>query len=298
MPRGRLSLLGLGLSVALVTGCSAAQADRSTGDPVTAEEAEVLAGLLHENHVRGGADFVVTAPYSDDALLTLTGSIDFRRSVGRAQAVTSFSDGRAEDTRTLFFTPDALWIGDVPGLDDALAADGAPDATYLRRPLIASPDEEPAEQEPADEAADEAADEKPADEAADEEPADAAGDGGAEQVDGDPTPLVDVLAELLLNLSARTADEPGSFLGGGYTWEGQRSIDSRLASLFGLPEGRTVAVGASDDLLTQFGTPLAGGDVDVTVTLSDHGSRRIDVPAEDETVDADDHPEVAAALGL
>jgi hypothetical protein len=103
---------------------------------------------------------------------------------------------------------------------------------------------------------------------------------------------------VLLNLSAPTADDPRSFVGAGYTWEGQRSIDSRLTSLFGLKDGRTVAVAASDDLLTQFVTPLAGGEVDITVTLSDHGSRTLPGPAQAETAEAADHPDIAATFGI
>jgi hypothetical protein len=169
--------------------------------------------------------------------------------------VTSFGDGRADDTRALFFTAEDVWIGDIPGLAEALAGAGVPGAVYLHRPLTA-------------------------------------GDEGA------IPPLVDALLEVLLNLSARTADDPRSFLGAGYTWEGQRSIDSRLTSLFGLKDGRTVAVAASDDLLTQFVTPLGGGEVDVTVTLSDHGSRTLAGPAQGETAEAADHPDIAAAFGI
>jgi hypothetical protein len=169
--------------------------------------------------------------------------------------VTSFGDGSAEDTRTLFFTPEDVWIGDVPGLTDALTAAGTPGATYLRRPVTTGTD------------------------------------GGAPL-------LVDAVTELLLNLSARTADDPRAFLDGGYTWQGQRSIDSRLATLFGMPGGRTVAVAASDDLLTQFATTLGDAGLDVTITLSEHGTRRIDLPAEEETADATQHPEVGAALGV
>jgi hypothetical protein len=254
--RPRRLLIGLGLAVVLVTGCTGgAGAARPTGDPVTEEEAQVLSALLQRNQQRGGADFVVTAPYGEDTLLALTGSVDFREGVGRAQAVTSFGDGRPEDTRTLFFTSEDVWVGDVPGLTGALASGGAPQAAYLRRPVTT----------------------------------------GTE----DRTPLlVDVLTELVLNLSARTADDPRAFVGRGYTWEGQRSIDSRLATLFGLPGGRTVAVGSSDDLLTQFVTRLPGTDIDVTFTPSEHGARRIDLPAEEETADAAKHPDVAAALGV
>jgi hypothetical protein len=255
LPRTRRLVVAVALASTLVTGCTGdAGADRRAGDPVTQEEAQALAGLLQRNQQHGGADFVVTAPYGENALLTLTGSVDFRNDVGRAQAVTSYGDGLPEDTRTLFFTPEQVWIGDVPGLAEALASSGAPEAAYLRRPVTS----------------------------------------GTE--DGTPL-LVDVLTELLLNLSAGSDDDPRAFLDGGYTWEGQRSIDSRLATLFGLPGERTVAVAASDDLMTQFVTTLAGAQFDVTITLSDHGMRRIDLPAEEETADAAQYPALAATLG-
>jgi hypothetical protein len=252
--RARALLLALGLALAVLPACSSPEdGDRRAGDPVTAVEAETLARLLHRNLERGGADFVVTAPYSDDAMLTLTGEIDFRRSVGRAQAVTSFGDERADDVRTLFFTADDVWLGDVPGLAESLAEAGVPDATYLRRPVTTA----------------------------------------------EETPLlVDVVVEILLNLSARSDDEPQAFLSGGYRWEGQRSIDSELTSLYALREGRTVAVGASDGLLTQFVTPLPGGSYEVTVTLSDHGPRRLAVPAEEKTADVADHADLAEKLGI
>ena len=248
--------LALGTALALVSGCTSTGAgDRRPGDPVTEEEAGTLAELLHRNRERGGADFVVTAPYGEDVVLTLTGEVDFEESVGNAQAVTTFGDGRADDVRTLWFTPEELWVGDVPGLADSLAAAGEPGARYLRRPVTTGTD--------------------------------------------DQLPLlVDVLVEVLLNLSSRTADDPRAFEADGYTWEGQRSIDSRLTSLFGLHEGRTVAVAASDDLLTQFVTPLAGGELDVTVTLSDHGPRSLQVPDEDQTAEVAEHAELAAALGV
>jgi hypothetical protein len=254
--RTRRLMPALGVAVALVAGCSAGgDTERSPGDPVTQADANALAGLLHRNFTRGGADFVATAPYGDDVVLTLTGEVDFRHETGRAVAVTTFGDGRADDTRTLFFTHEELWVGETPGLTDALAAAGAPGATYLHRPLTA-------------------------------------GD------EGTTPPLVDVLLEVLLNLSSRTADDPRSFVDAGYTWEGQRSIDSRLTSLFGLADGRTVAVAASDDLLTQFVTPLAGGKIEATVTLSDHGTRSLPSPAPEETAEADQHQEIAAAFGV
>ncbi|MGK5115643.1 MULTISPECIES: hypothetical protein [unclassified Geodermatophilus] len=139
MPPHRRPLLpAVGVVLALLTGCSGADDQRVTGDPVTVEEAGVLADLLLRNHEQGGADFVVTAPYGESTVLTLTGEVDFSGSVGRAQAVTTHGDARPEDTRTLFFTTGEVWFGDVPGLTDALAAAGLPEAAYVRRPLATS----------------------------------------------------------------------------------------------------------------------------------------------------------------
>jgi len=241
--RSRHLALALGLTATIVAGC-AADPERAPGDPVTREEAAVLAELLHRNYQRGGADFVVTAPYRDDVLLTLTGEIDFRHSTGRAEAVTSFAGDRPDQTLAIVFTAEDIWFADVPDADE-----------HLRRPVVTD--------------------------------------------DGDGPPrLLDVVVELLTNLTARSADDPEAFLDGEHTWEGRRSIDSRLTALFGLREERVVAVGASDDLLTQFVTPLGDADVDVTVTLAEHGRRSVELPAEATTAEAADLPEIAAALGI
>ena len=253
--RLRVLVPALGLVTALVTSCSGSGDERRPGDPLTQRDADALAELLHRNFTHAGADFVVTAPYGEDTVLTLTGEVDFRHDVGRARAVTSFGDGRADDVRTLVFTDEDLWMGEVPGLPEALAAAGVPGDAYLHRGLTA-------------------------------------GDEGA------TPPLVDAVLEVLLNLAAPTADDPQSFVGAGYTWQGQRSIDSRLTSLFALKNGRTVAVGAADDLLTQFVTPLAGGEIDVTVTLADHGPRTVATPGAEQTVETTDHPDIAAGYGI
>lgn len=253
--RPRSLLLALGLVLALLTGCSdGSAADRNPGDTVTRDEANVLAELLHKNFESGGADFVESAPYGEGAVLTLTGEVDFARSIGRAQAVTHYQDGRPDDTRTLFFTHDTLWFGDVPGLSQALAAHGLPDAAYIQRPIATST--------------------------------------------GETASLVDVLAQLVLNLSARTGDDPRAFLNGTYTWQGQRSIDGQLASVYALSGGKTVAVSASDKQLLQYVTPLPQQDFEVTITLSKHGARTIDLPPADQTVNAADQPQIASELGV
>ncbi len=138
MPRRLLAtalvLLGIGL-----TGCSGDDADRQPGDPVTAAEAEVLAELLARGTEEAGADVVVTAPFGEEGLLTLTGEVDLAGGTGRARAVTSYGDGRPDDVRTLFFTREQIWFGDVPGLPEALSAAGLPDVPFVRRPLATGP---------------------------------------------------------------------------------------------------------------------------------------------------------------
>ncbi|RBY92662.1 hypothetical protein [Blastococcus sp. TF02A-30] len=232
-------------ALALVAGCATDDGPRPTGDPVTQEEADLLAGLLARNHDEGGADFVATAPYGDEAVLTLTGAVDFRDGVGRAQVVTG--DGSAPE-RTVWFTREAVWFDDPTG-----SGSGG----YLRRPLLPADDPAP--------------------------------------------PLLDVVAGLLLNLSAGSADDAAAFLDGAATWQGRRSVDGRLTALYAVPGDAVVAVSATDDVLVQFAAPVPaeGGDpVEVTVTLAGHGRRSLDLPAEAETIEAADHPELGAALGL
>ncbi|MDK3255161.1 hypothetical protein [Blastococcus capsensis] len=250
MPARRALLPRAGLVVVLLAGCDSDE--RVAGEPVTAEDAAVLAGLLHRNHEEGGADFVATAPFSDDAVLTLTGEIDFRRGVGQAQAVTTVDDEEV-DTRTLFFDRDELWTGDLPGLPEALAGDGAPAASYLRRSLPAGTPE---------------------------------------------SPLIDVVVQALQNLTAGTADEPESFLTGPYRWQGEQAIDGRPTTVYRLREGRTVAVDDVDTTLVQYRSPLRDDGPELTITLADHGARRLALPTEEETAAAADHPGIADTFGV
>jgi hypothetical protein len=258
MPPRRPPLLVLALLVvlALVAGCSSGDdGERTPGDPVSAAEADVLAGLLYRDFQEGGADFVVTAPYAEGAVLTLTGEVDFARGTGRAQGVTEYADGRPDDTRTLFFTGTDIWFGDVPRLAEELAAAGLPAAGYVRRPIATT---------------------------------DAEGTAS----------LIDVLVQMVPRLSARAEDDPRSFTENDYTWQGSRSVNGELASVFRTGGGATVTVAADSGLLLQYVTRLPDQEFDVTITLADHGEREIGLPADEETVDASAHPEVAAALGL
>lgn len=136
VPRSRLLplLLAAGL---LVTGCGGndPNADRSAGDEITADEAQVLADVLHRNVEKGGADVTVTAQYAEEALLTMTGSIDFTTKTGTLDTTTVFETGQPEEVRTIYFSSDRLVIGNVPGLTDAMSAAGREGVQYLRSDL-------------------------------------------------------------------------------------------------------------------------------------------------------------------
>jgi hypothetical protein len=106
--------------------------------------------------------------------------------------------------------------------------------------------------------------------------------------------LLDVLVQMVSRLSARSADDPRSFAE--YTWNGSRSVNGQLATVFRSGTGAQIAVAAESGLLVQYVTELQ--DFPVTITLSDHGQREITLPAAEDTVDTSAHPEVAAAVGL
>jgi hypothetical protein len=256
--RPRLLVPTVGLAIALLSGCSSGggAAARTPGDHVTNQEAQVLADLLHQDLVRGGADFTETAPYAEGALLTLKGTVDFAHGRGTATAVTTYANGQPTDTRTIWFTGQTLWMGQVPDLPHILTAAELPAAQYVKRPL-ATLDSNTA------------------------------------------TPaLIDVAAQLVVRLSAPRADDPRPFETGDYTWQGQRSINGRLAAQYKLASGAQVAVAASDKSLLQYVTPLPGQGFSVTTTLTAHGPRTVQLPPDDQTVDLGAHPQVATALGM
>lgn len=133
--RGVVAVLGATL---LLTGCSENEdptANRAPGDAISEEEAQVLADVLNRNFIRGGADVRITAPYSPEATLTLTGEIDFTTGEGTLDSLTVFSDGQPDEVRTVFFTSDRILVGNLPGFAAAMGEAGRPDAVYLRTGL-------------------------------------------------------------------------------------------------------------------------------------------------------------------
>lgn len=121
----------------LVAGCGEddPNAGRSPGDDITAAEAQVLADVLYRNVEEGGADVTATAQYAEEALLTMTGSVDFTTKTGTLDTTTVFATGQPDEVRTIYFSTDRLVIGNVPGLTDAMSAAGRTGVQYLRSDL-------------------------------------------------------------------------------------------------------------------------------------------------------------------
>lgn len=133
-PRPAAALLA---GVLAVSACSADDpvADRVPGDPISAAEAEVLAGVLAANREQGGADVVISTPLGAESTLTMSGVIDFTTLEGTLDAVTEFPDGQPDEIRTVYFTAEDIITGNLPGLTEAIAAEGRADVLYLRRDL-------------------------------------------------------------------------------------------------------------------------------------------------------------------
>lgn len=136
MPGSRF-VLALLASVLVLTGCTSNDqySNRAPGDKITLAEAQILADVLYLDGQNGGADVTVRAQFAEEALLTMTGTVDFTTGTATFDATTTYTTGQPDETRTIYFTPDRLIVGNLPGLTDAMKADGRPDVQYLRAPL-------------------------------------------------------------------------------------------------------------------------------------------------------------------
>lgn len=134
---GYRPVLALLTAVLVLTGCTAdnTNANRAPGDEITVEEARVLADVLHRNVEEGGADVTISTQFAEEALLTMSGSIDFTTRMGTLDTKTTYSDGQPEEVRTIYFTADRILIGNIPGLTDAMAAVDRAGVQYLRSEL-------------------------------------------------------------------------------------------------------------------------------------------------------------------
>lgn len=249
-----LRLAVVTLSAGLVmSGCVSEDpnANRVPGAAISTEEAQVLANVLHEDFLAGGAEFSATAPYTPDSVLTMTGTIDFAAHEGTFDALTTFTGEQPDEVRTVYFTADQLVVGNLPGFAEAMSSAGRADALYLRTNL-------------------------------------------------DPSGrLIDNIVGMVQRLAATEPDDPDNLVQGGYTWQGNAPIDGALVSTYVSGNGATtISVGARDQLLHQLVATPAGANFAVTINLTDHGDKVIDLPPEEQIADASAYPDVASQFGF
>ncbi len=123
-----------------LAGCVEESTERQIGDPITAGEAETLAGLLNRNFTAGGVAFRAVAPYVENATFTYTGTLDFTTGAGTGIAVTDYNGQQPAESRSLYFSTDEVTFGDVPGLTDAMAAASVPGVNFMRRQIMPGQD--------------------------------------------------------------------------------------------------------------------------------------------------------------
>ena len=127
----RLGALALAL---ILTGqaCSgSSMGSTSRARPITQSEASHLADALLKNHDAGGAALVATVPFGV-ATFTLRGNVDWANHVGRVTVESKLSSGKAAPPRDLVWNPDVVFE-EVPGLAEALVAEGRPPARWVAR---------------------------------------------------------------------------------------------------------------------------------------------------------------------
>jgi hypothetical protein len=120
-------------SAAEATATTTGGADASSETPLTAAQANVLAGVLYANQQAGGASFRATVPFGSAATFVLEGTIDWRNHVGQATVVTRFSSGQPEQRVPLLFTQTAVLDGSIRDHAEQLAPLGLDQLKWVAR---------------------------------------------------------------------------------------------------------------------------------------------------------------------
>lgn len=100
------------------------------GTPLTMEQAQTLAEVLHDNYDGEGATFSVSARLADGSALRLDGEVDFVDHVGQAQVQ---ANGVEAPVTEVVWTESAV-LERRPTLDAQLAAAGFAAARFVARP--------------------------------------------------------------------------------------------------------------------------------------------------------------------
>lgn len=154
----REKLLGALMISALVLGaCSSSSGPPSTtvaptlapttapaplpkGETLTTGQAARLSRVFFTNLDKGGGDVVVDVPFGTQSSVRIEAKVDWKNHRGQGTIVTTFNDGRPAATQPLWwYAPNDLQQGaivtTVPGLPEALDAQGQPGVKYVARPI-------------------------------------------------------------------------------------------------------------------------------------------------------------------
>ena len=103
------------------------------GTPLTSEQATVLARTLYRSYEERGATFQATAQIDADVRLVMSGRVNFRASSGQMLLQVARGGGPLSAGRDIVWTKNAVFEGDIPGLEAAMAKRGRPGVTWVER---------------------------------------------------------------------------------------------------------------------------------------------------------------------
>jgi hypothetical protein len=144
----KLIISGLIASSVLVAGCSSSTVAKPgssalsapkvpttiKGKSLTTAQASKLAKILLKNHESGGATVYADVAFGTAATFHLEGVVDWSNSVGRVVLTTKRSDDVPVPAQTIVWGGSSLFFS-VPGLTEALAAQGRNGIMYVERPV-------------------------------------------------------------------------------------------------------------------------------------------------------------------
>jgi hypothetical protein len=135
------AVIGCLLILLTAPGCTSSKPkDASSvpvGKPLTLAQAETLAGVLTKNYDAGGAVFSVTVPYSPQTTYTLNGTIDYTKGVAQSTLSIVSNGGKDKADSELLWTKQEV-LEQLPGLTEAVAANGRAGVKFVSRPLTTS----------------------------------------------------------------------------------------------------------------------------------------------------------------
>ena len=132
---------------ALIIATSACTSSSSTtgvtakahGVPLTRIQANNMASMLFKNHDAGGGNFTAEVPYGAAASFTLTGSIDWKKHLGKATLATHLASGASPPSIELYWiqtdSQQVVLLGGIANFEVEMAALGKTGVKYLARPL-------------------------------------------------------------------------------------------------------------------------------------------------------------------